>query len=308
VSDTADIARAERGPLAEMRRKHLRPVHSALNVGQLALADALLVAWFWLGYTYLPLAAYIPLSLVVCVVHQRAMSEWIHEAAHYSLTRSRRTNDALGNLLSGIWFALPVDVYRASHTAHHRAAEYFTEADPESVFLAVDSRRGFRRAILVDLVGGTMVVQYRRFRAERARGGDASGLGQRLLFALCLLGLVALMALIGRLDVIALYYGSLITLYPLLNRLRTYGQHAELEPDGTATLAGSHVSRTTDCGFLDRIVFTSPRLLYHDDHHRYPFLPWRALVAMDERSDDVNHRTTHRWSMLRAVYRGLPPA
>ena len=307
MSDAADIARAERGPLAQMRRTHLRPIHSVLNVAQLALADALLVLWFWLGYEYLPLAAYIPLSLLVCVVHQRAMSEWIHEAAHYSLTRSRRWNDLLGNLLSGIWFALPVDVYRASHTAHHRAAEYFTEADPESVFLAVDSRRALRRAILVDLVGGTMVVQYRRFQAERAQGGGGGGMGQRLLFALCLLGLLVVMAMIGRLDVIALYYGSLITLYPLLNRLRTYGQHARLEPDGTATLAGSHISRTTDCGLIDRIVFTSPRLLYHDDHHQYPYLPWRALAAMDEHQGDANHRTTHRWAMLRAMYRGLPP-
>jgi fatty acid desaturase len=308
VSDTADIARAERGPLAAMRREHLRPVHSVLNVAQLALDDALLVAWFWLGWEYLPLWAYVPISLLACVIHQRAMSEWIHEAAHYSLTRSRRWNDALGNLLAGIWFALPVDVYRASHTAHHRAAEYFTDADPESVFLAVDSRRAFRRAILVDLVGGTMVVQYRRFQAERAQGGGGGGaLVQRLLFALCLLGLVVVMAIIGRLDVIVLYYGSLITLYPLLNRLRTYGQHARLNADGTATLAGSHISRTTDCGLVDRIVFTSPRLLYHDDHHRYPYLPWRALVAMDEPSDDVNHRTTHRLAMLRAVYRGLPP-
>ena len=115
------------------------------------------------------------------------------------------------------------------------------------------------------------------------------------------------MALIGRLDVIVLYYGSLITLYPLLNRLRTYGQHVWLNLDGTATLAGSHISRTTDCGFVDRIVFTSPRLLYHDDHHRYPFLPWRALVELDEPSTDVNHRVTHRWSMLRAVVSaGLP--
>ena len=103
-------------------------------------------------------------------------------------------NDLLGNLLSGIWFALPVDVYRASHTAHHRAAEYFTDADPESVFLAVDSRRALRRAILVDLVGGTMVVQYRRFQAERARAAAGGGMGQRLLFALCLLGLLVVMA------------------------------------------------------------------------------------------------------------------
>lgn len=306
MSDAAEIGKAERGPLARLRREHLQRRHSVLNVAQLAADDLLLVLWFWLGYTYLPWWAYLPLSLVACLIHQRAMSEWIHEASHYSLTRSRRWNDLLGNLLSGIWFALPVATYRASHTAHHRATEYFTAVDPESVFLRVDSRRAFRRAILSDLCGGTMVVQYRRFQAERAEGGGDGGTAQRLLFALCLVGLVALMWWIGRLDVIVLYYGSLITLYPLLNRLRTYGQHAQLEPDGTATFVGSHISRTTDCGPVDRILWTSPRLLYHDDHHRYPYLPWRALVAMYEPNDDPNRCTHRRWATLRAVYRGLP--
>jgi fatty acid desaturase len=304
VSDTADIARAERGPLAQLRRDHLRPVHSVLNVAQLALADALLVAWFWLGHAYLPLVVYVPLSLVACVIHQRAMSEWIHEAAHYCLTRSRRWNDVLGNLLSGIWFALPVGVYRASHTAHHRADGFFTDDDPETVFLDVETRPEFRRAILRDLVGGTMVVQYRRFRAEQSKGGG--GLGLRIVFALCLLGLVAAMIAIGRVDVIVLYYGSLVTLYPLLNRLRTYVQHARLDATGHVMVAGSEISRTTDCGLVDRVLWTSPRLLYHDEHHRYPYLPWRALVAMHEPSDDVNRYVTRRWPVLRAIYRALP--
>lgn len=294
----------ERGRLADLRRAHLRGIHSAVNVVHLAATDALLVAWFWFAYVLLPLWVYIPLSLVVCVIHQRAMSEWIHEAAHYSLTRSRRWNDIIGNLLSGIWFALPVGVYRASHTAHHRADGFFTGDDPETVFLAVESRRAFRRAIGRDLVGGTMVVQYRRFRAEQSEGGG--GLGLRLAFAGCLLGLLAAMAWIGRLDVIALYYGSLVTLYPLLNRLRTLVQHARIETDGRVVVRGSHVSRTTDCGWFDRIVWTSPRLLYHEEHHRYPYLPWRALAQLCEPSDDVNRYTTHRVTVLRAIYYGLP--
>ncbi len=300
---TEGPAAPERGRLADLRRTHLRPIHSVLNVAHLALTDALLVVWFWLGYEYLPLWAYVPLSLVACVIHQRAMSEWIHEASHYCLTRSRFGNDVLGNLLSGIWFALPVGVYRASHTDHHRAKAFFTAGDPETEFLAVGSRRGFRHAVVHDLVGGTMVVQYRRFRAAQSDGGG--GLGLRIVFAGCLVGLVALMWWIGRLDVIVLYYGSLVTLYPLLNRLRTYAQHARLGPDGAVQLAGSTVSRTTDCGLLDRILWTSPRLLYHDDHHRYPYLPWRALVAMYEPSDDPNVCVTKRIPVLRAVYRGL---
>ncbi len=290
--------------LAELRRTHLRPRDSLLNVAHLAATDAVLIAWFWLGFAWLPWWAYVPLSLVACVIHQRAMSEWIHEAAHYSLMGSRRWNDILGNLLSGNWFALPVGVYRASHSAHHLADGFFGPDDPETVFLDVPTRREFRRAILRDLVGGTMVVQYRRFRAEQSQGGG--GLGLRIVFAGCLLALLAGMVWIGRLDVIALYYGSLVTLYPLLNRLRTYVQHARLDPDGVVTVAGSHASRTTDCGLVDRIVWTSPRLLYHEEHHRYPYLPWRALAELCEPSDDVNRYVRRRVPVLRAIYHGLP--
>ena len=297
-------ASGRRTNLAELRRTHLRPRDSLLNVAHLAATDAVLIAWFWLGFAWLPWWAYVPLSLAACVIHQRAMSEWIHEAAHYSLMGSRRGNDILGNLLSGIWFALPVGVYRASHTAHHRADGFFGPDDPETVFLDVPTQREFRRAILRDLVGGTMVVQYRRFRAEQSEGGG--GLGLRIVFAGCLLALLAGMVWLGRLDVIVLYYGSLVTLYPLLNRLRTLVQHARLDPDGRAVVAGSHVSRTTDCGWFDRLVWTSPRLLYHEEHHRYPFLPWRALAELCEPSDDVNHYTARRVPVLRAIYRGLP--
>lgn len=293
-----------RGRLADLRRAHLRPLDSWVNVAHLGLTDALLVAWFALAPSRLPLWLYLPLSLAACVIHQRAMSEWIHEAAHYSLTRSRRWNDILGNAFSGIWFALPVGVYRASHTAHHRADGFFTGDDPETVFLDVSSRREFRFALLRDLVGGTMVVQYRRFRAEQSQGGG--GLGLRLVFASCLLGLLVAMYAIGRLDVIALYYGSLVTVYPLFNRLRTYVQHARLDADGSVIVSGSEVSRTTAGGLLDRVVWTSPRLLYHHEHHRYPYLPWRALAALCVPSDDVNRYATHRWTVLRAIYTGLP--
>jgi fatty acid desaturase len=275
-----------------------------LNVAQLALADALLVAWFWLAYEYLPFAVYVVLSIPVCVIHQRVMSEWIHEAAHYCLMRSRRANDIVGNLLAGIWFMLPVGVYRASHAGHHRADGFFSDDDPENGFLDVTTRREFRHAIARDLLGGTIVLQYKRFRAEQSKGGG--GLGLRLVFAACVLGLVVTMFLVGRIDVIVIYYGTLVTLYPLLNRLRTYVQHVRLDASGAVQLAGSEISRTTDCGLVDRIVWTSPRLLYHDDHHRYPYLPWRALAAMYEPSDDPNRSVRRRWPVLRAIYRGLP--
>jgi fatty acid desaturase len=290
--------------LAAMRRANLRPRDGAANVGLALLAHGALLAWFWLGYLYLPAVVYIPCSLFVCVVHQKAMSEWIHEGAHRNIVANPRANDVFGNALAGVWFMLPVDVYRASHFAHHRAAGFFTPDDPETTFLEVRSRRSFRRALLEDLTGVTMVRQYRRFRANQSAARGSFAL--RLAFAVVLLGVAALAFAIGRIDAVILYYGTLVTLYPMLNRLRTYGQHVALDRSAPATLAGSTVSRTIDAGWWDRLVWTSPRLLYHFEHHRYPFLPWRALPTVCEHADDENAYTRSRLGVLQAMYQGLP--
>jgi fatty acid desaturase len=289
--------------LATLRRDTLRARDAVGNIALALGAHVALLAWFWLGFVYLPVVVYVPVSLFVCVVHQKAMSEWIHEGAHRSIVANPQWNDVLANLLAGVWFVLPVAVYRASHFAHHRTAAFFTGDDPETTFLEVRSRRGFRRALVEDLCGVTMVKQYRRFKASQTDG--SGGLALRLAFAVALLALAAFAFAIGRFDVIVLYYGTLVTLYPMLNRLRTYGQHVRVTTTGIS-LEGSTVSRTIDAGWFDRLVWTSPRLLYHYEHHAHPFLPWRALPRIREGSDDVNEYTRSRMGVLRAMYRGLP--
>jgi hypothetical protein len=117
--------------------------------------------------------------------------------------------------------------------------------------------------------------------------------------------LVAVLWRIGRLDAWVLYYGTLATAYPLLNRLRTYGQHLTIDASGRGRLVPSGASRTIDAGLLDRIVFTSPRLMYHDEHHREPHLPWRALRAIARPCDDPNRYARSRWAVMRALWRGL---
>jgi fatty acid desaturase len=292
------------GNLAQLRRENLRTRDGVVNVALLLGCHAVLLAWFWLGFAYLPWYVYVPVSLFVCVVHQKAMSEWLHEGAHRSLVPSARWNDRIGNALAGVFFMLPMAVYRASHFAHHRSAAFFTGDDPETTFLEVRSRRAFRRALAEDLTGITIVKQYARFRA--AQNDGEAGLGLRVAFLVTLLALFGFAVWIGRWDVVVLYYGTLVTLYPMLNRLRTYGQHVRIEADGAARLAGSTASRTIDAGWWDRLVWTSPRLLYHFEHHHHPFLPWRALPSICAHAGDENEYTRHRIGTLRAMYRGLP--
>jgi fatty acid desaturase len=286
------------------RREFLTARHGAMNVVHVLLTHALLIAWFWLGYRYLPFAVYVALSLVVCVVHQRAMSEWIHEGAHFNLLPGKRWNDVATNLLAGLWFALPVSVYRDIHFQHHRKEAFFVRDDPDTVFLDIDSRRSFWRAVVSDVTGLTMIRQFLRFQEK-----DLVSKGERRSRALAVVGPIAALALaffLGRLDAALIYYATLATQYPLLNRLRTYGQHVTVDEDGRSHFDGSGTSRTIDAGLIDRTLYTSPRLMWHYEHHVYPHLPYRALKGLVVPEVDLNRYTRSRWQVMRAIYRGLP--
>lgn len=222
------------------KAEFLRPRHEVGNVALVLGTHAGLVACFWLAYQVLPLVLYVPLSMVACVIHQRAMSEWIHEAAHFNLLRTKRWNDLLGDLLAGIWFALPTASYRATHFQHHARDAFFLPGDRDTVFLLVGSRRELRRAMLRDVLGLTVAAQYLRFRDPS--GQPPASAGFLALTALAQVALLATLWWLGRLDAWLLYYLSLVTLYPLMNRVRTYDQHVELDGD-TCRMRGSTTAR-----------------------------------------------------------------
>jgi fatty acid desaturase len=290
-------------PTAAMRHEYLTPLHGVLNVLHLLATHALLITWFWLGGRFLPLAAYLPLSLIACIIHQRAMSEWIHEGAHFNLVPNRGWNDRLTNALAGIWFALPVRVYRETHFAHHRKDAFFVPDDPDTAFLELHSRGAFWRAILSDITGLTILRQFRRFEVNESKASERRVLA---IAAVANLALIVVAYMVGRLEAPFLYYLSLVTLYPLLNRLRTYSQHVTIEASGSVVFAGSRASRTIDAGLLDRIINTSPVLMNHHEHHLNPYLPYRALRHLVEPTEDRNRYAKSRWGVLRSIYAGLP--
>jgi fatty acid desaturase len=284
------------------RLEFLRPAHGIANVVHVLATHALLTGWLWASWHALPLGVYVPLGVLACLVHQRAMSEWIHEGAHFNLVRNRRWNDALTNVLTCVWFGITVDDYRSTHFPHHSRDAFFVEDDGDTVFLDIGSRGEFWRAIVRDVAGFTFLDQYRRFKAG-GRGRRAGSLA----VTLAVHGSVLLILLwLGRVDAYVLYFATLALLYPLLNRLRVYGQHVAVDAEGRSHFPESAASRTIDAGFIDRVLITSPRLLYHHEHHRWPHLPYRALSGLCVPSGDGNSYARSRWAVLRAIYRGLP--
>jgi len=287
------------------RADFLTPAHGAANVLQVLAGHAALFLWLWLAHAWLPLGVYLPLAVFGCLVHQRAMSEWVHEGGHFNLVADRGWNDRLTDLLVGSVIGVTAEAYRGTHFPHHARRAFFVAGDPDTDFLAIASRRELRRAVLRDLVGITAVHGFQRF-----GGGSAAAARLGFYARTAVLHHVALAALFaaGRLDAYAIYYATLLTLYPLHNRLRVYGQHVTLEADGRSLVEKSGTSRTIDAGLFDRVFWTSPRLLYHHEHHQHPYLPWRALAGLCAHADDdPNRYARRRWPVLRAIYRGLAP-
>ena len=285
------------------RKDFLTRTHSMANVAHVLSTHAALLAWFWVAWRTVPLAAYLPLSVIACLIHQRAMSEWLHEGAHRNFVINGWWNDRLTDALVGIVMVVSTVTYRRTHYLHHDMPEFFVSPDPDTNFLTVDSKRAFWGAILRDVTGVTVLQRQLQFWNT---AGGAMGSPRFMAAAVVVHSIgFAVVCMLGRFDAYLLYYASLATGYPLLNRIRTIGQHATIAPDGRAALRGSRASRTVDAGLLDRIFVTSPRLMYHYDHHRYPHLPYRALRHMCTPRDDINEYATSRWAVLRAAYASL---
>jgi fatty acid desaturase len=292
----------------DLRRQYLRGHHGVLNVAWLLAMHGALIGWLWYGREIVPLGVYLPAAVLVCVVHQRQLSEWFHEATHWNLVGDRAWNDRLGNLLLGTFNGTRVANHRPGHFRHHAVSAFFTPEDPDTRLAAASTRGELLRGILGDLCGYTAIrVFLGAFAAERGRprGGAGTAAGW-LLWLVTFHGVaLAITVVHQRYEIYPLYYGTLLSLYPVANRFRLYGQHAGVREDGTVFLDGSTASRTFHAGWLEQLLLNSAVIMYHFEHHARPSLPYRALRAISRRSEDPNEFGTSAFRVAGAVLAGI---
>lgn len=284
---------------------------AARNAAYVAGMHAALALWLFGASPLLPTALFVAATPLVCVVHQRFLSEWFHEATHWNFVPDRRWNDRLANLLMGLWIGTSIENHRIDHFRHHARRDFFRPDDPETAEGIAESRRELVRGLLLDLCGVSAVRKFWRVasRGSSGAGGGSSAAGGRSWLALVALvhgvGFTATLAL-GHPAVYPLYYGTLLTLYPVVNRIRLYGQHAGIRPDGKGFLVGSEVSRTIHAGRLEQLLLNCPVIMYHHEHHLRPQLPYRALRATAAPAGDPNASHSSCFRVFLAVWRGLP--
>lgn len=280
--------------------------HQIKNISRLLIVHISIILWFIIGYDKLPMLWYVLFSVPICLVHQRELSEWLHEASHWNLVKNKKWNDIFGNTLAGYWFGLTMKSYRLSHFEHHKSKIFFVDTDPDTGYLNVSSNRELVKAVMGDLTGINAAVAYLKF---LVRDGDRehkrvtkTKLSDMLFMVAMHLLVFSFLLLAKRWDIYLVYYLNLLTVYKLMSRIRTYGQHMNVDDAGRGHLQGSCTSRTTNCGIIDRVFVTSELMLFHYEHHKHPGLPYRALKKMCSMSQDLNRHSSSRLSVLKPTF------
>ena len=296
------------------REAYLTKGHGTANVIRWSVWFLLVSGWLWFGKIYMPLPLYVGGGILLSLIHQREINDWVHEATHWNLYPVKKWNDFWASVLGAFWFGAPITALRQEHFKHHTTKEYFIPGDPDTEKLAIHSRSDLIRGLFEDFSGIGAIKHYVCYILEKLSSNDVkqpASDGPSLLLPLLIIGaghfvIVAALTLLGRLEIYFIYYGTLLTLYRASHRLRIYGQHLSISPEGTGQCGGTKVSRTVNCGWLDKLIFASDVMLYHNEHHDKPHLPYRALRVICERKSAVNSYTEIRSPSFKAMWNITP--
>ncbi len=233
-----------------------------------------------------PLLRGAALLLAVLVIggRQLGLAVLMHEAAHYTLFRSRRLNDFAGRWLCAYPIWADLEPYRAYHFRHH--ARNWTKDDPDldlaSKFPVAAA--SLRRKIWRDLSGQ---VGWKRARAilardlagartKSARGPGSAGWRNLRGVAVTNGLLVALLAAAGHPALYGVWVLAWLTTYSLATRIRSIAEH-NMVPDPADPLRNS---RTTLASWWERLLWAPNRVSYHLEHHLLMTVPFYHLPRM----------------------------
>lgn len=274
------------------------------------VAVAIIIAvTLWIGHWL----AWIP-AVLLLGGRQLGLAILIHEAAHGLLHPDRRTNNFMGEWLTGAAVGSDLQSYRAYHLTHHR----FTQ-QPEDPDLGLSkpfptSRASLLRKVIRDLTGQTFLKQrsaqfalaWRGVRAMLAGGSEDTGkrdaaagtpfnrqgaAGINGPAEASDAGAIAVAKTVGRflavqavlLALSLLLYGwtpfllwlvALATSFQLALRIRNIAEHACTSTGSTDPF--SH-ARTTAASLTERALVAPYWVNYHAEHHLVMGVPCYRL-------------------------------
>lgn len=292
-------------PIREIR-DDLRRIANVRNVGQVTLAWGQAVvtmgAALYIGHPLAWLVAFVFMG----AVHAR-FAAIMHEAAHKLMFSNKALNDFVGRWLSGYPTFAPMDLYRRGHFAHHK--DEFGPNEPDMAFYEgyPVPASTLRRRLWRDLRGNTGWKNLKPL-LSAVRTEEGFGVARKILLSQMVLAVVLSVAgvvvagPVGLLTYPVLWLGSWMTVWKVINRLRSIAEHGGMERSRDRRCTTHNVRQT----WLARFWVVPMKIGWHLAHHVDMGVPWRNLPAMHSElvasgwvTEEITYRSySHLWRAL----------
>ena len=292
-------------PIREIRDE-LRRIDNPRNVGSVVLcwAQAAVTIGFALVVAH-PLA-WLASFVFMGAVHAR-FAILMHEAAHKLLFTNQRANDWIGKWVVAYPAFVPIQLYRRSHFAHHR-----DEFGPDEPDLGLYNgypitRASMKRKLWRDL-RGTSGWKNLKVLLQAVGKEEGFGIARQILAAqvvlaavLSLIG-VAVAGWVGLLTYPVLWLGSWMTIWRVINRLRSIAEHGGLERSKDRRRTTHHVEQS----WIARFWIVPFNTGWHLAHHVDMGVPFRNLPKLHRELVDAGWVTPeYTYPNYRALWRAL---
>ncbi len=266
-------------PVRELRDE-LRRIDDVRNVGSVLLTWGQALGTIAIALYLDHPVAWVASFVLMGAVHAR-MAILMHEAAHKLLFTNKAANDLVGRWVAGYPGFVPIDLYRRSHFAHHR--EEFGPEEPDlNLYQGYPiTRASLQRKLWRDLRGTS---GWKNLKVLLQAIGKERGLGIARRILVTQIALAALLTTwgvlvagtVGLLTYPVLWLGSWMTIWRVINRLRSIAEHGGLHasPDRRETTHHVHQS------LLARFWIAPFNTGWHLAHHVDMGVPFRNLPRL----------------------------
>ena len=226
----------------------------------------------------------------------------MHESVHRLLFRNRKLNDFAGRWLLGYMSFVNTDGYRYVHMAHHR--EEFGPNEPDIPLYAnyPITRASFWRKMRRDGLGSTGFRMLRGQFMSIFKTDPQQLNTQRKIFSLHAVLLILSMIFVNPWVYVMLWLVPYITVWRVMNRLRSIAEHGGLRADDDRRVTTHSVKQHLFSSFF----FVPFNLGWHIAHHADSGIPFRSLPKYHRQLRASGFVTdTYEYGSYLAIWRAL---
>ena len=253
--------------------RHIPNFRNAISIASIYV-QTLGIIWLalWLNHP----VVYVIAFLLMGRAHAQLLA-LMHESVHRLLFRNRKLNDFAGRWLLGYMSFVNTDGYRHVHMAHHR--EEFGPNEPDIPLYTnyPITRASFWRKMRRDGFGSTgfrmLRGQFMSVFNKKSPDQNVQSNTQRKIFTLHAMLLILSVTFVNPWVYVMLWLAPYITVWRVMNRLRSIAEHGGLRADTDRRVTTHSVKQHRFTSFF----FVPFNLGWHIAHHIDSGIPFRSL-------------------------------